>query len=1259
MKKTIIRTAGIAAALVAALVIVSCPEPFTISDLDILEDILGPELTISEPNEGDLYQDTVTVSGTAIDVGESGELRLLDDPAALPTLTWSVTGEDAAGTIDVATDGSFTIQIPTTDYSEDIAIELTSIDQNKNETTLIRRLLYDSRGPNISVSDPVERSVFGKLVSVTGTVANSDNSVPTNVASLSYEVVNTVLRDDIPFDADTGAFTFGFNTTGISEDLIIRIQASDSQGDVSTFYRQLANDGEGPAISVTSPADYSEFVSTITVVGNVANSDTDSNLDEVNTLSYTAISGTQSGFVAFDTDDGGFSFTVDATGINSDIVVTLIASDIHGHGTTRSIVLLNDDSGPYIVLTSPVDGYFSTVIELAGNVQNGPLDTGLTEVDLTSVAYRIPGTVISGTFASADTDDGSFSADIDVSTISTNIVFEVSALDLNGNETIAQVNLLKPAGGGDINVGATAENGAIIFTWDDVPGATNYRIEEFVFGGIRDGVALDGFGQYTWDGLQNGTFHEFQILATVPGYETAVSSDIVIAPMSQMTFRSRSVNSNYGSIDVEWAASETAGARFLLERQTNGGAWETLAVTTANSYTDSDVAKSNSYRYRLTLRNNGQDVLNQSIESVAFRSPYFPNEATVANEIGSNSFHVVEKYEDILYLCDQYSVLYAYDVSNPYFPTQPTTIANAGTRFHRIGATSYAAVYGDSDDTVNIVDLDTVSIAASFDHPYAGTGLVVQSISSSGTNLYVAVGDRNETTTDTGAVFIYDISVPESPVYTEAFAVEPAGIIVYGNYLFIAKEKSGGGGELLVADVTIPSAVTITPTGLMHANNNNNRVNMTIGGTYLFVRDDGGVSMRAYNISTASSPFEVANGGFNTFGGGDLFLDGTMLYIADLFAGGFGALDVTDILNGTEDGEVGNLADPPLYDFALDTDTADIFVEDGIMWTAQFNGGTVVVDLGIPTGITELSPVVLSGGAGDTNSILADGDRLLVLSGSTATATVDSLHVLDIGTDPENPVEQEAVDVSAAFSWPDIGIAGDIVFLPSADTIDIGQSPPVYQDSLWYPDSFCYKIQLLGEFAVLGTIVSDGITILNVSKPANPVEEATMLKGGQIAVEIFDNYVVSATTSEVFLIDISDPDAPLLLDTFAMSGVVTQDLIVDRNYVSVLDGDFVEVLQIDLTGDPLSDAGYSLDLGSVLTHAEVLVQGDMLLVRSDNDLDTTKVSLFDISDLAGAGIVEIASLTLPSLDTDSMAWVGNIVYLGDNDARRIVVLKIE
>ncbi|MBT4095946.1 MAG: hypothetical protein HOE85_18450, partial [Nitrospinaceae bacterium] len=40
--------------------------------------------------------------------------------------------------------------------------------------------------------------------------------------------------------------------------------------------------------------------------------------------------------------------------------------------------------------------------------------------------------------------DGSFSADIDASMISTNIVFEVAALDMNGNETVAQVNLLKP-----------------------------------------------------------------------------------------------------------------------------------------------------------------------------------------------------------------------------------------------------------------------------------------------------------------------------------------------------------------------------------------------------------------------------------------------------------------------------------------------------------------------------------------------------------------------------------------------------------------------------------------------------------------------------------------------------------------------------------------------------------------------------------------------------------------------------------------------
>jgi hypothetical protein len=34
-------------------------------------------------------------------------------------------------------------------------------------------------------------------------------------------------------------------------------------------------------------------------------------------------------------------------------------------------------------------------------------------------------------------------------------------------------------------------------------------------------------------------------------------------------------------------------------------------------------------------------------------------------------------------------------------------------------------------------------------------------------------------------------------------------------------------------------------------------------------------------------------------------------------------------------------------------------------------------------------------------------------------------------------------------------------------------------------------------------------------------------------------------------------------------------------------------------------------------------------------------------------------LTITGLDSDTMEWMGDLVYLGDNDARRIVVCRIE
>ncbi|OHD81540.1 MAG: hypothetical protein A3J97_12630 [Spirochaetes bacterium RIFOXYC1_FULL_54_7] len=1240
----------------------TCPSPFKLSDLDILEDSQSPQLILDEPVEGALFQDSLTISGIALDLDAQGLVRPLEDRAAIPALGWSIPGEEESGTITVESDGSFTLSIPTDSYNGNISLVLTAMDLNRNQTSITRRLLYDSSGPVVTVDSPIDRTVIGKTVVVEGSVRNSDGSVPTNVAAVEYEVLNTIITGDLSevFDPETGEYSFQFDSTNLSGNILIRITATDKQGDSTSIIRQLTSDLVGPAIRIASPADYSVFESGITVTGSVANSEDDTGLDEVVSLAYSTTYALQTTAVLFDAASGVFDFHCDTSGIKTDIVVTLIAIDIHGHASSRSLTLRNDGVGPHLTLTSPVDGYYATCIKLSGRVQNGPGDTGLGEVELASVSYRIPGTIIGGTLVvDEDAEGDNLWTQIDSSQLSTNVVLELTASDKNGNESLIRVNLLKPAGGGSININTEVQNSSITFTWDPVPEATSYRMEEFVFGGIRDNINLEEDGIYTWTGLTNGTFHEFQLSATVPGYETAVSADLVLAPMSPLTFRPWAVNSGYGRIEIEWYPSLTAGARYLLERQVNDGNWEALTVTTASTYSDTDVIKSNYYRYRLTLRNNGSSSLNQSVESTAFRPPYFSKQPVVANTVGSYTLNTIERHGELLIASDNINSLRFFDLDDPLSPISTGEyITSFGARFHKAG--SYAYGFRSGYATVVVADLDTRTAVATFALPDWHINRSIYGMSSTGTILFVAAAD--DMREEPGAIYIYDINNPASPILLGSFASEPMGLYAQDNHLFIAhrfydESTTNWKCRLMIADVSDPDSVLLTDTSLLHANNNMGPEHMVMSGDYLFMRDNE-IGMRAYQVTNPAAPLEVANGGYVIYADGAMHIDGSTLYIADAYRGGYKAFNIASILDGSEDADgAENDTDPYLYTFELDGYTTDLYADNGVLWLAQLDsGGICILDIGMPSSIHEIGPVTLSGVAGDTNVIRADGDRMLVLSGSESEVLIDTLQVLDIST-PENPVITATIQLpSSNRSWPDMGLIGDIVMLSSTDTIDIATSPPQVLSTGIIASGRAWKMRLQGDLAILGTNVNDGITMVDIATPTTPVQQGVFLEGGNIAVELAGTYVISARDGEVAVIDLGNRKEPALRSAITANAGI-QDLALSDNTVFVLDGSEIRVFFLNpLTGSLTEQTGYNYSMGFGFDPHEILVQGDFILIRSGNGTDT-RLTLLDASDISS--ISETASLTLSNLDTDCMEWSANIIYLGDNESRRIVACRIE
>jgi hypothetical protein len=138
--------------------------------------------------------------------------------------------------------------------------------------------------PKIDISSPKSNSYYYSVVTVAGTVSDSAIDPEDNrgaISKLSYSVVDrSGLGGDIPFDADTGNFSFDFSTIGLSGNQILSVSAADWNGNPAQVNITLVDPLIGPAITITSPVDSSYYASNVVIQGSVANP------TEVGSLSY-------------------------------------------------------------------------------------------------------------------------------------------------------------------------------------------------------------------------------------------------------------------------------------------------------------------------------------------------------------------------------------------------------------------------------------------------------------------------------------------------------------------------------------------------------------------------------------------------------------------------------------------------------------------------------------------------------------------------------------------------------------------------------------------------------------------------------------------------------------------------------------------------------------------------------------------------------------------------------------------------------------
>lgn len=164
------------------------------------------------------------------------------------------------------------------------------------------------------------------------------------------------------------------------------------------------------------------------------------------------------------------------------------------------------------------------------------------------------------------------------------------------------------------NVTATAGDSSIAISWSAVAGAEYYAVERTTNGGASwTTIAPNITGtNYTDSTAVVGTSYRYAVTAHKTFGSGVLSSGrgalsetvsiqqvpVVETPPAAPANVTAYWNASEGKVYVSWAA--VSGVSCTLERKAGSGAWESLNLTSANSYTDSSVTAGTTYQYRVT-----------------------------------------------------------------------------------------------------------------------------------------------------------------------------------------------------------------------------------------------------------------------------------------------------------------------------------------------------------------------------------------------------------------------------------------------------------------------------------------------------------------------------------------------------------------------------------------------------------------------------------------------------------------------------------
>ncbi len=877
------------------------------------------------------------------------------------------------------------------------------------------------------------------------------------------------------------------------------------------------------------------------------------------------------------------------------LIPVLILLSCPAQITENILTHINDETPPVITILSPEDGsYCAKTVVVSGSV----LDTSISESatgEVSSLSYQILSSDLSGEIAVSE--DGSFTFDFITTTLGSNFVLELLAVDWNGNSTNESLNLYILEGDDIPSFSVTTGNKEVVLSWDEVPQTESYTIYYTTEGSPPTeyyGEVLENItSPYTLGNLKNGNLHYFLLKAvtSIPDGEDNWSDFVKTIPLSSLTLASR-VESEIGQIRIVWPEIP-ATDQFEVWRgiEQEGDYVNISGIRIGNDYVDKQMLGASGFFYKIRP---AADCPEFSIS--VFGSPaYFPETYSQVDFAAvTGDARRITINGNRAYIANSTEGLQIFDITDPenivLLKTVDTPDTTLGIAVY--GDYAYLAVSG-TPDSVQIIDINENS---------ANYGTIAHVINTSSNAFGVAVSEVYDrvcvTTYYQGSTCGLDIINITDPItnatinHTVVTSDDGNDVAISGIYAYVATD---GGTDII--DITdfgtaVPALTVAPPAGqLSHEVHG-----ITIDGDAAYVAYSQGISSAdgGLQIIDISTPLSAAdNGSVNTNGiARGVSVSGSFAYVADSSRG-------MKIIN-IDDPYTSKITSTPYLHLDVDTDgTAyDTAVTGNYIFCATGNG-IQVVEFRNPSRGTLVDTIPTSNSA---NSITVIGDYAYLAEGDAG------LRIMNV-TNPQSvsTINTVLTDDSADY----VEVRGDYAFVAAG---------------------------------------SAGLQIIDISSPSSASVVKTIATGSSAkSIALFGDYcIVSLGSSGLNIIDISVVNDAAIVKTIDTPGYA-YNAAVSGNFAYVADNNnglqIIDITNIDTAKIVRNVEIRRPDDSGTVSAVGVTINGDYAFVSTATHLNDPPggLQIADISDPLESSVIQIVDVSSTLVYHTSIS--GNYAYL--------------